>query len=40
MFVDNRIDAGHLINPEDFDPTKVNPEMFEIFTNKHDWEQR
>lgn len=40
MFVDNRVDAGHLINPEDFDPTKVNPEMYEIFTNKYDWEQR
>ncbi|CAH1395027.1 unnamed protein product [Nezara viridula] len=40
MFVDNRIDVGHLINPEDFDPTKVNPEMYEIFTNKYDWEQR
>ncbi|XP_014283346.1 procollagen-lysine,2-oxoglutarate 5-dioxygenase isoform X1 [Halyomorpha halys] len=40
MFVDNRIDVGHLINPEDFDSTKVNPEMYEIFTNKFDWEQR
>lgn len=40
MYVENRIDAGHLVNAEDFDTTKTNPEMYEIFTNPYDWEKR
>lgn len=40
MFVENRIDAGHLIDPEDFDITRTNPEMYELFTNQVDWEKR
>ncbi|XP_065219418.1 procollagen-lysine,2-oxoglutarate 5-dioxygenase-like [Planococcus citri] len=40
MHVDNRKDFGHLINLEGFDVTKKNPEVYELFANKWDWEQR
>lgn len=40
MYVENRFDAGHLVNAEDFDITMTNPDMYEIFTNQYDWEKR
>lgn len=40
MYINNRVDFGHLINPDDYDIKHKNPEMYEIFTNKLDWEKR
>ncbi|KAL0277165.1 UNVERIFIED_CONTAM: hypothetical protein PYX00_004535 [Menopon gallinae] len=40
MYVSNRIDFGHLINPQNFDPSRTHPDFYEIFDNKWDWEQR
>lgn len=40
MYVSNRMDFGHLVNPENFDITRASPEMYEIFDNRYDWEQR
>ncbi|CAG9823589.1 unnamed protein product [Phaedon cochleariae] len=40
MFVSNRIDFGHLINADNFDTTRTEPEMYQIFDNEMDWENR
>ncbi|XP_015835811.1 procollagen-lysine,2-oxoglutarate 5-dioxygenase isoform X2 [Tribolium castaneum] len=40
MYVSNRVDFGHLVNPETFDITRVEPEMYQIFDNEQDWEAR
>ncbi|XP_017783808.1 PREDICTED: procollagen-lysine,2-oxoglutarate 5-dioxygenase 1 isoform X2 [Nicrophorus vespilloides] len=40
MYVSNRIDFGHLINPESFDTTLAVPDMYQIFDNQQDWEER
>lgn len=40
MHVTNRVDFGHLINPESFDVTRTNPDLYQIMDNKWDWEQR
>lgn len=40
MYVSNVIDYGHLINPETYDISRVEPEMYQIFDNERDWEER
>lgn len=40
MFVSNRLDFGHLVNQETFNITLKNPEMYQLFDNKVDWENR
>ncbi|XP_076180900.1 procollagen lysyl hydroxylase isoform X1 [Ptiloglossa arizonensis] len=40
MYVNNRFDFGHLVNPESYDITMVNPNLYQIFDNKLDWERR
>lgn len=40
IYVTNRIDFGHLVNPETFDTTLTNPEMYQLMDNRWDWEQR
>ncbi|XP_043280130.1 procollagen-lysine,2-oxoglutarate 5-dioxygenase isoform X2 [Venturia canescens] len=40
MFVSNRLDFGHLVNYDNFNTQLTNPEMYEIFNNKYDWEER
>lgn len=40
MYVTNVIDFGHLVDPEAFDANRTNPDMYEIFTNRYDWEQK
>lgn len=40
LYVSNRIDFGHLVNPETFDVTRTEPEMYQIFDNEQDWEKR
>lgn len=40
MYVSNRVDFGHLINPDNLDITRTEPEMYQIFDNPQDWEER
>jgi procollagen-lysine,2-oxoglutarate 5-dioxygenase len=40
MYASNRLDFGHLVNPETFDVTRAEPEMYQIFDNEQDWEDR
>nr|CAD7453420.1 unnamed protein product [Timema tahoe] len=40
MFVSNRMDFGHLVNADNFDTDKTNSEIYQIFDNRWDWEQR
>uniref|UniRef100_A0A224XJ30 procollagen-lysine 5-dioxygenase n=1 Tax=Panstrongylus lignarius TaxID=156445 RepID=A0A224XJ30_9HEMI len=40
MFVDNRRDYGHLVDPESYNPWLTNPEIYEVINNQWDWEQR
>lgn len=40
MYVSNRLDFGHLINPDTFDITVADPDMYQIFENEQDWEDR
>lgn len=40
MYVSNRVDFGHLINADTFDVTRSEPEMYQIFDNEQDWEDR
>lgn len=40
MYVSNRVDFGHLINAENFETHHVNNELYQIFENRWDWEQR
>ncbi|KAK4880735.1 hypothetical protein RN001_008881 [Aquatica leii] len=40
MYVSNRVDFGHLINPESYDVTRTAPDMYQIFDNARDWNQR
>lgn len=40
MYVSNRVDFGHLVNADNFDTTRTEPEMYQIFDNEKDWEDR
>ena len=40
MFVSNRENFGHLVNPDNFNVSYTNPEMYQLFDNKFDWEKR
>lgn len=40
MYVSNRMDFGHLINPETFKISYTNPDMYQIMDNRIDWENR
>ncbi|XP_066581047.1 procollagen-lysine,2-oxoglutarate 5-dioxygenase [Prorops nasuta] len=40
MYVSNRLDFGHLVNPETFDIKLTNPDMYQIMDNKLNWERR
>ncbi len=40
LYVSNRVDFGHLVNPETYDVTRTEPEMYQIFDNERDWEDR
>lgn len=40
MYVSNLEAYGHLINPETFDPLRTHPDMYELFSNRLDWEKR
>ena len=40
MFVTNRLDWGHLVDPENFETTHLHDELYEIINNRWDWEKR
>ncbi|XP_050059539.1 procollagen-lysine,2-oxoglutarate 5-dioxygenase isoform X1 [Aphis gossypii] len=40
MYIDNQYTYGHLIDSETFDITLKNPEVYQLFENRYDWEQR
>lgn len=40
MHVSNELDFGHLVNPESYDISRTNPDVYQVFDNKLDWEKR
>lgn len=40
MYVTNRVDFGHLVNADTFDTSRTNSEIYQLFDNRWDWEQR
>lgn len=40
MYVSNRVDFGHLSNPDTYDITRAEPDMYQIFDNEIDWEEK
>lgn len=40
MYVDNMDDFGHLVNADNFDTTHLHNELYQLFDNKWDFEQR
>lgn len=40
MYVSNRLNFGHLVNPDTYDTKLVYPDMYQIMDNKLDWERR
>ncbi|KAK1117502.1 hypothetical protein K0M31_016535 [Melipona bicolor] len=40
MYVTNRLDFGHLVNPDNYDITITHPDLYQIFDNKLDWEKK
>ena len=40
MFVSNRLDFGHLVDPESYDTSVTSPDMYQIFENGQDWEEK
>ncbi|CAH0558083.1 unnamed protein product [Brassicogethes aeneus] len=40
IYVSNRVDFGHLVNPETYDLTLAEPDMYQIFENEKEWEER
>lgn len=40
MYLSNLEEYGHLINAETFDTKLINPDVYELLTNRVDWEQR
>ncbi|XP_041987730.1 procollagen-lysine,2-oxoglutarate 5-dioxygenase isoform X2 [Aricia agestis] len=40
MHVSNEFHYGHLVNPETFDISRTNPDIYQVFDNKLEWERR
>lgn len=40
MYVSNRLKFGHLVNADDYNIKFTNPDIYELFNNKYDWEKR
>ncbi|KAF9804957.1 hypothetical protein SFRURICE_007860 [Spodoptera frugiperda] len=40
MYVSNELDFGHLVNPETYDISRTNPDMYQLFDNKMEWTTR
>lgn len=39
IYVSNRVEFGHLINPDTYDISRAEPDMYQIFDNEEDWEE-
>ncbi|XP_018363864.1 PREDICTED: procollagen-lysine,2-oxoglutarate 5-dioxygenase 1 isoform X1 [Trachymyrmex cornetzi] len=40
MYVNNRLEFGHLVDPDTYDIRLIYPDMYQIMENKLDWEKR
>lgn len=40
MYIDNQYSFGHLIDSESFDTSLKNPEVYQLFENRYNWELR
>ena len=40
MYVTNRDDYGHLVDNDEYNPTHLHNELYEIINNRYDWEAR
>lgn len=40
MYVSNRVVFGHLIDADNYNTKFTNPDLYELFNNKLDWEKR
>ncbi|XP_076756253.1 procollagen lysyl hydroxylase isoform X2 [Xylocopa sonorina] len=40
MYLSNRLDFGHLVNPDSYDVTVTHPDLYQILDNKLDWEKK
>ncbi|XP_050707436.1 procollagen-lysine,2-oxoglutarate 5-dioxygenase 1-like isoform X2 [Eriocheir sinensis] len=40
LHLSNRVEFGHLVNNEEFDLSRLNPELWEVERNRWDWERR
>ncbi|KAM7543296.1 hypothetical protein Aperf_G00000010617 [Anoplocephala perfoliata] len=40
LYVDNRVDFGHLVNPESYNLNHLHNDLWQIFDNPKDWEDR
>ncbi|KYN44845.1 Procollagen-lysine,2-oxoglutarate 5-dioxygenase 3 [Trachymyrmex septentrionalis] len=40
MYVNNRLEFGHLVDPDTYDIRLIYPDMYQIIENKLDWEKR
>lgn len=40
MYLSNRLEFGHLVSADNFDTKLTNPDMYQIFDNKLDWQKR
>ncbi|KAH0954090.1 hypothetical protein HN011_010425 [Eciton burchellii] len=40
MYVSNRLEFGHLVNPDSYNIQLIHPDMYQIIDNKLDWERR
>lgn len=40
MHVSNELVFGHLVNPEHYDISRTNPDVYQVSDNKIEWEKR
>ncbi|XP_015171280.1 PREDICTED: procollagen-lysine,2-oxoglutarate 5-dioxygenase 3 isoform X1 [Polistes dominula] len=40
MYVSNRLDFGHLVDPDTYNIKLTHPDFYQILDNKYDWEKR
>jgi len=40
MHVSNRLEFGHLVNPDSYNIQLIHPDIYQIIDNKLDWERR
>jgi hypothetical protein len=40
MFITNEMNYGHLIDPDNYNISRTEPELYEVFNNVKDWKAR